>query len=583
MSKIKLIRFNNYLGIDELNLEASKINIFKGPNGKGKTSLIEGIEKTFTNKNRRTEVIKHGSDEATLFVELDDGLSIDRRIREGKGNYLKVRHNGQGADSTEKFISSLVNGDIFRPLDWVNLSVKEQTNSLLSMLEIGWSEEDIINWFGDLVDDINYDQHILLILKSIEQKYYKIREEVNREVKELKARIKSIVDDLPAEYDGEEWKKANVQEYYAKVKEAQDINKWISEAKALQGNFNSKVSEIKANGESEKSRLILKYKSEREDINDIVSLANSKIEKSKNFIANSDHELELKIQELTNENVSKNNKETEKYNNALADLEYEFKKQKEVLLDNYQVKKEELEISLSKSIEDSKKNFALQKDEYRELISINENKISAKHQELIGLDEKEEAEKRNINEKIKSEIEKEEIRIGKAAKYLEEHEVIDIEPLQEEANKVQEMVSYLREWDRISEIRDNQLSPKERYSEELTTKIDKARTLPRELLKTAKMPIDGISVDKEGRVRINETLIDGLSDGEKLELAMRVAKAQCGPLKVICMDKWESLDSFSQEQLIKEMTDDDYQYFVTEVAQTENGEIEVEKMGDLNE
>lgn len=59
MSKIKLIRFNNYLGIDELNLEASKINIFKGPNGKGKTSLIEGIEKTFTNKNRRTEVIKH--------------------------------------------------------------------------------------------------------------------------------------------------------------------------------------------------------------------------------------------------------------------------------------------------------------------------------------------------------------------------------------------------------------------------------------------------------------------------------------------------------------------------------------------
>ncbi|NFO40826.1 hypothetical protein FDB42_12110 [Clostridium botulinum] len=583
MSKIKLIRFNNYLGIDELNLEASKINIFKGPNGKGKTSLIEGIEKTFTNKNRRTEVIKHGSDEATLFVELDDGLSIDRRIREGKGNYLKVRHNGQGADSTEKFISSLVNGDIFRPLDWVNLSVKEQTNSLLSMLEIGWSEEDIINWFGDLVDDINYDQHILLILKSIEQKYYKIREEVNREVKELKARIKSIVDDLPAEYDGEEWKKANVQEYYAKVKEAQDINKWISEAKALQGNFNSKVSEIKANGESEKSRLILKYKSEREDINDIVSLANSKIEKSKNFIANSDHELELKIQELTNENVSKNNKETEKYNNALADLEYEFKKQKEVLLDNYQVKKEELEISLSKSIEDSKKNFALQKDEYRELISINENKISAKHQELIGLDEKEEAEKRNINEKIKSEIEKEEIRIGKAAKYLEEHEVIDIEPLQEEANKVQEMVSYLREWDRISEIRDNQLSPKERYSEELTTKIDKARTLPRELLKTAKMPIDGISVDTEGRVRINETLIDGLSDGEKLELAMRVAKAQCGPLKVICMDKWESLDSFSQEQLIKEMTDDDYQYFVTEVAQTENGEIEVEKMGDLNE
>jgi exonuclease SbcC len=213
------------------------------------------------------------------------------------------------------------------------------------------------------------------------------------------------------------------------------------------------------------------------------------------------------------------------------------------------------------------------------LISINENKISAKQQELLGLDEKEKAEKISVDEKIKSEIEKEEIRIGKAAKYLEEHEEIDIDPLQEEANNIQEMVSYLRDWDRIIEIRDNQLAPKERYSDELTAKIDKARTLPSELLKTAKMPIEGISVDTEGNVRINGTLISDLSDGEKLEIAMKVAKAQCGSLKVICMDKWESLDTLSQEALLKEMTVDEYQYFVTEVAVTENGEIEVEKIG----
>ena len=30
MSKIKLIRVNNYIGINELGLEAAKINIFKG-------------------------------------------------------------------------------------------------------------------------------------------------------------------------------------------------------------------------------------------------------------------------------------------------------------------------------------------------------------------------------------------------------------------------------------------------------------------------------------------------------------------------------------------------------------------------
>ena len=579
MSKISFLRVNNFLGIDEMELEASKVNIFKGPNGKGKTSLIESIEKTFTNKSRRTEVIKHGQDEATMFVELDDGLSIDRRVRAEKGNYLKVRQDGKGADSTEKFISSLVNGNIFRPLDWVNLSSKEQTKSLLSMLEIGWSEEDIISWFGDLVDDINYDQHILLILKSIEQKYYKIREEVNREIKELKARINSIYDDLPAEYNGEEWKSKNVQEYYAKVKEAQDINKWISEAKALQENFNSKVETIKANAESEKARITLKYKGEREDINDIIALSNSKIEKAKDLINNADHELEVKMKELKNDNVETLNKLTEDYNISLKELEEEFKRKKEELLSDYQDSQEKLKISLANSFEIASKDSAAKVDEQKDLISINETKIATKQQELLGLDEKEQSEKNSVDEKVKSDIEKEEIRIGKAAKYLEEHDEIDVDPLQEEANKVQEMVSYLRDWDRIIEIRDNQLAPKERYSEELTVKIEKARTLPSELLKTAKMPIEGISVDVDGNVRINGTLIDGLSDGEKLELAMRVAKAQCGALKIICMDKWESLDKMAQESLIKEMTEDEYQYFVTEVAHTENGEIEVEKIG----
>lgn len=579
MSKIKFLRVNNFLGIDEREVEAAKINIFKGPNGKGKTSVIEAIEKTFTNKNRRSEVIKHGEDESTLFVELDDGLSIDRRIRDGKANYLKVRQDGKGADSTEKFVNSLVNGNIFRPLDWVNLSVKEQTESLLSMLQIGWSEEDIINWFGEFPDNIEYNKHILLILKDIEQKYYKVREEVNREIKELKARIKSIVDDLPAEYDGEKWKSVDIKEYYARVTEAQNVNKLISQAKSLKDNFNDKVESIKSNGEAEKSRITLKYKSEREDIQDIISLANGKIEKANNFIANADHELELKIKELTNDNTSKINEADSDYQSSLKDLEKEFQERKETLKKVHESHIDTLKNELITSIESSKKQSVSQLEEQKDLISINQNKISAKNQELIGLDDKEKLESEAVDSKIESEIEKVKATIGNAAKYLEEHEEVDIEPLQAEADEAQKMISYLRDWDRISEIRDNQLAPKEEYADNLTSKISKARSLPAELLQTANMPIEGISVDEYSRVRINETLIDGLSDGEKLELAMKVAKAQCGELKVICMDKWESLDKAAQDKLLESMSEDDYQYFVTEVAQTESNDVEVEKIG----
>ena len=546
MSKISFLKVNNFLGVDELELEPGKVNIFKGPMGSGKTSVIEAIEKTFTNKSRRTEVIKHGEEEATLFVELNDGLEIDRRLRTEKGDYLKVRKSDEGVPSTEKFLRTLVNGNIFRPLDWVNLSVKEQTKSLLSMLEINWSEQDIVNWFGDLVDDIDYSQHILLILKSIEQKYYKIREEVNREVKELNARINALYEELPAEYDGEAWREVKVQEYYAKVSEAQEINRLIDMAKGLQESFNDKVEAIKARGEKQKANITLTYKEHREDINDIIALSNSKIERANNFIDNSNNTLENELNKLDNQ------------------LESEY----QALLQKYSVLKDEKKREVLAAVEEQK-----------DIIAINNNKIATKEQELRSLDEKEEAEKVAVDEKVANEIEKEEIRIGKASSYLKENTQVDIEPLQAEADYVAEMVGYLRDWDRIIEIRDGILASKQAYSSELTSKIEKARNLPGELLKTAKMPIDRISVDVDGRVRINGVLIDGLSSGEKLRLAMKVAKAQAGLLKLICLDGWEKINEKSQNELLEEMTTDEYQYFVTQVTDTESNEVEVVKIG----
>lgn len=546
MSKISFLKVSNFLGVDELELEPGKINIFKGPMGSGKTSVVEAIEKTFTNKNRRTEIIKHGEEEATLFVELDDGLEVDRRIRLEKGDYLKVRKADEGVPSTEKFLRSLINGDIFRPLDWVNLSVKEQTKSLLSMLEIEWSEQDIMNWFGDLVDDIDYSQHILLILKSIEQKYYKTREEVNREIKELESRIRTLYEELPVEYDGEDWRSVKIQEYYAKVSQAQEVNRLIDMARTLQENFDTKIESIKVKGENQKSKVTLKYKEECEDIKDIISLAEGKISKANNFIENSNNILELELSKLDNK----------------LDEEYQQ------LLQKYSILKDKKKREVFDSVE-----------EQRQIISINQNKITAKEQELRSLDEKEESEKIAVDEKVKSEIEKEEIRIGKASEYLKENEQIDIKPLQDEADKVAEMVSYLRDWDRIIETRDGILASKQAYSDELTSKIEKARNLPGELLKTAKMPIEGISVDVDGRVRINGTLLDGLSDGEKIALSMKIAKAQCGELKLICVDKFESLDKVSQAKLLAEMTIDEYQYFVTEVVNTESNQVEIEKIG----
>jgi chromosome segregation ATPase len=546
--KIKALEVNNFIGIKEFKWNPSPgINIIEGPKGTGKSSIVESLETAFANQKRRTEVIRHGEDEATIFVETDTGLEIDRRIRNtGKADYLKLRQEGKGINSTEKELRQFLSGDIFRPLDFINMDVKEQTKIILNMIEVNWTMEDIHKWFGEEITGINYDKHILQILKDIETKLYKEREEINRQIKTLDIQCDAIKKELPPNYDGEEWRAKNIQEYYSKVSEAQKINQFIEQAKALKENFEDRVKAIEADAESQKSRVTDRFREQRADIKDIIDLSKDKINKSKETVK------------------------------AATKLLEEEKKQIDI---NTQIEIEKAIQAIKQAAEDKKKELDMSlenmKQEQADLISQNENKISAKEQELSGLDELEKAELKAVDEKKISEVEKEKLRVGKAVHYIAHNEPIDVEPLQKQADEVAEMQSYLREWDRMKGIMDGELAAKRGYSAALTNQIETARNKPSELLKTHKLPIDGISVDGNGMIRINGTLLDGLSDGEKLEAAFKIAIQRMGDLRIICLDGFEKLNDAEKEKVIKICEDNDIQAFITITKDTTSGEFEI--------
>src|SRR5665648_1278552 len=118
--------------------------------------------------------------------------------------------------------------------------------------------------------------------------------------------------------------------------------------------------------------------------------------------------------------------------------------------------------------------------------------------------------------------------IGNARKILHERRVVEVDPLRLAADKVATMQSSLRDFDLMASMIREKLAPKEELSKTLTARIEKGREMPKELLTIAALPIPGITVDSDGNIRIGETLINGLSEGEQLELAFRVAKAQAG-------------------------------------------------------
>lgn len=536
--KIKRLEIKNWLGLSEFAIDPGKINFLTGRKGSGKSSVIEALEKVFTNKNNRTEVVRHGETESTIFVETDTGLEVDRRVRTDKADYLKVKKPGETVPSTENFLKKLINGDIFRPLEFIKKTPEEQAKIILNMLDIPWTTQDIEKWFAEL-PTVNYEAHILQVLKQIENLYFTERETINREIKVLEAQVTGIRQELPANYDGEYWRAQKVQEYYSEVAEAEEVNKKIVNARNVIEGLESRIATIKAEAESDKQSKKSAYDRQRSDIREFKQFLTQKIEKN---------------QETVNET-------NQKIKESYAALDYELEKEMRVIEKKYAELKEQ-----------SKKNLTAASRVLSDQISEHKTSIATKDQELINIDQLEEQSLQSIDENTLGKIETETAKAGTSKAILKKKE-IDIEPLQKKANEVAEMQSYLREFDRVSDILKTKLAPRQEKSRTLTARIEKARTMPMELLKIASVPIPEIEVDKDGKIRIGKTLISGLSEGEQLELAFRVAKAQAGELKVVCLDGINKINETDREWIDRDMETDEYQYFVTE---TQDGEFAVE-------
>lgn len=537
---IKRIEIKNWLGIKELLFSPGKINKVSGDSGAGKTSLIEALEKVFTNSNRRREVIRHGENEAELFVELDDGLQATRKIRTEKAPYLKVKHDTKATSSTEAFLKKLINGDIFRPIDFVQKSGDEQTKIILNMLQIDWTVDEIKSWFGEL-PEADYQLHILQILSQIEGVYYKERESINREINLLRANIEGIKRDLPPNYDGEEWRGVNLQVMYKRLTDAEESNKRLQDAQALIAGLALRIDDIKRRSANATEEKRLDYRRQNDSFTDAIKRLEERAQHDQLLVDDADRRISEETVRLDNE------------------LEQSIER----LRNQYQAKKMTAKEDIQREVEQTKVYIG----EYREQIA--EKKIA-----LANIAEHERKDLEKIADHESSLITQENEKSGNAEQVIADTVFVDTEPLQTEANNAAEMKEYLREWERMNDIIREKLTPKETRSAELSAKIKTARELPKELLKTAALPVDGLSVDDQGRIRINGTLIDGLSEGEAFEFAFRLARAQAGALKVICVDGWQNLGS-KQREIIEAAKQDDYQYFVLETIDGQELNIEI--------
>ena len=212
------------------------------------------------------------------------------------------------------------------------------------------------------------------------------------------------------------------------------------------------------------------------------------------------------------------------------------------------------------SISAEEKNIQIERESLEKEIATMEEKIKADKEKLVTLNSKLEDKKKIIDLEYQNKIVALDESIQRAKVFANE-EKIDTTQLQEECDLAEKMKSHINEYKRMKSLQDEITDLKER-SEKLTEKIDLARDLPGEILKIAKLPIEGLSV-KNGLALVNGIPVSGLSEGEKLMLCIDITLAKENNLKLILLDGVEKLSEENREKVYKKCIDSGLQFIAT--------------------
>ena len=172
--------------------------------------------------------------------------------------------------------------------------------------------------------------------------------------------------------------------------------------------------------------------------------------------------------------------------------------------------------------------------------------IASYEKDLENLDNKYDVENTKAQAKYNEEVAKLEENIKIANEWIAK-EKEDTDTLENELKIAEEMKGHLNEYDRMINMQAN-IDNLNSQSEELTRKIELARNLPGKILREANIPVKNLTVEN-GIPLVNGLPINGLSEGEKLDLCIDVTLAKENTLKLILIDGIERMSDANKQKI----------------------------------
>lgn len=202
--RINHISIKNILGIAELELSPQGFTEISGPNGTGKTSILEAIKSVLESGHDAT-LLRKGEDVGETVLVLDDGTELSKRVTP-TGSTSAVRRDGKKVPRPAEAIKQLTDMLSVNPIDFLRAPKKDRVRVLLESMPIEVDAEHLSKLAGVPIKT-QPGLHALHAIQLVHTEVYDARTGTNRALKEKAATIKQLeaaVPPLPFGVGGDE-------------------------------------------------------------------------------------------------------------------------------------------------------------------------------------------------------------------------------------------------------------------------------------------------------------------------------------------------------------------------------------------
>lgn len=258
--KIARVRINNILGIEELDFQPGATCVVSGPNGIGKSSILEAL-KGALGGGHDGSLLRNGASEGEVVLVFDEGHTLDMTVTREK-TQRTVEEDGKGIiKQPVSWLRSAIDQFSMNPVSFLTAPARKapsskqpsRTELLLEALPLEVTADDInacVPKDHRVIPAEIKGSHALLVIGALSQRIFDERTGINRLHVEKDKAFKVHKENLPPKPRGGDWAK-EVESLQAQLNE--DMRAYEAEKGEIQGDL--RVAETEAEGQIGKDRL----------------------------------------------------------------------------------------------------------------------------------------------------------------------------------------------------------------------------------------------------------------------------------------------------------------------------------------